>query len=155
VPACAPGSSCIPTTRILAPGGATAASGAACAAGSPAKGLDDRLVFGRQHGAGRIEQAPAGRQEPKGGAQDLQLQMREVRDVLLPAQDLDVWMAPDDAGRRTGHIHQNALKGPAVPEALWMANVGDDERGVPAAARKIFLNPRAARRVAIQCHDLA
>ena len=42
---------------------------------------------------------------------------RERRDVIRPAQQLDVRMTPDDARRRARHVEQDPLEGSAVPPA--------------------------------------
>jgi hypothetical protein len=90
--------------------------------------LDDSFVFGGQYGAGGVEEPPSGRQHPKSGAQDLALGSREAFDVCMPAQQLDVRMAADDARRRARHIRQDALKGPAVPKGGRVADISHDKR---------------------------
>jgi hypothetical protein len=90
--------------------------------------LDDRFVFGRQHGAGAVEEPPSGGQHCKSGVQYLVLHPNEACDVFLPAQQLDIRVAADDTGCRARHIRQDAVKGPAIPKGRRVADIGHDER---------------------------
>ena len=70
----------------------------------------DGLGFGLQHRAARVDQAAARRKQRPRCVQDLQLLVRECGRIRRAAQQLDVRMAPDHAGRRARHIEQDALE---------------------------------------------
>ena len=82
------------------------------------------------------------------------LRASEACDVLLPAQQLDIRVAADDAGCGARHIRQDAVKGTTIPKGRRVADVGHDERRLPGLSRKVFLNPHAARGVDIQGNEL-
>ncbi len=84
--------------------------------------------FGLQRRAARVDQPPARRKQRPRRAQQLQLPGRERRDVFRPAQQLDVRMPPDHAGRRARHVEQDPLEGPAVPPAGGLARVAGHQR---------------------------
>ena len=78
-----------------------------------------------------VEEAPAGGQQFKGGARAAAAAGARSGDVLVAAQDLDVRVTPNDAGRRTRRIQQDALKGAARPRR---AAAGECRRRRPSPA---------------------
>ena len=88
------------------------------AAGSLRQQLSTIVSF--SPGARSRSHRAAGRrgEQPEGGAQDRQLPVREVRDVSRRRRSLmSGWRRMTPVAEH-GSIHENALKGPAVPETL-------------------------------------
>ena len=108
------------------------------------KGGDRIAVFFGQHRAGGIDQNAAHLEGLPECVQQFALQRGECRYVFgLPGQ-LDVRVAANHAGGRTGRIQQDALERRPVPPGRQLAGIGGLERGRQAQALQVLAHPLQA-----------
>ena len=119
------------------------------------KAPDYIIGFVRQYRANAVQQPTAGFQQRPEGVEQPPLQTRKGSDVLIAAQMLDVRMAPNDAGRRTGCVEQNAIESHAVEPLRGPQGVAAANGGAQAEPRKVLLKPRQPIAIAVQRHQLA
>ncbi len=78
----------------------------------------------------------------------------KLRDVLGAAQKLDVRVAADDAGRRTGRIDEDAIKRTPIPEGCGDGACRPRHRRVAREPPGGFAHPLGARGIDIDGYEL-
>ena len=126
----------------------------ACPALTRDECVDHRVVLLREHGAGGIQQFTIRAKHLPKRIEDRALPRSEGRDIVGPAQPLDVRMAPRDARGRAGNVRQNAVERHAIPPVAGRACNRHSSRARETEARQIALQPRAAHGVGIERRKL-